>query len=207
MKRALGLVLLVACGGPSTEAECIANYGLAPEAGAAVDPGTEAAPAAAEVELSAFEQELLSPALEDVRVGVRPFADETVGICQGSGKECEAYLGTDPGELGAGEYMLRGEFRVPKIGAKGTWKVTLDTECVTTRVTEGGESSSTDARNREYDVVYTGETRGYRLSPMVRIESPAKRGSVACTYVITSHHPDGATTIEGGWKVPAAEAE
>jgi hypothetical protein len=163
------------------------------------------APSQAGPALTEFERTLVSPMLDDIRAGVRPFADGTVGICEGQGKTCDAFLGTDPGSLDAGKYMLRGEFRAPKLGEKGTWKVQLETKCVTTKKTASGESSTTDNRTREYDVVYAGEERGYRLSPMVKIDSPSQNGAVACTYVLTSLHPDAPTTIEGGWQVPSAK--
>jgi hypothetical protein len=216
MRRVWWMLWCLGCGGASTEAECIANHTLIPasacpsEAGLSADDARDdavekSASSSEGPEMSAFEQGLLTPMLEDIRAGVQPFAAETVGICEGTGKTCDAFLGLDPGELPPGEFMLRGEFRAPKIGDKGTWKVSLQTECVTTQKTANGENSKTDRRERAYDVVYAGEDRGYRLSPMVKIDSPSKSGDVACTYTLTTQHPDAPTTLSGGWKVAAAD--
>ena len=85
---------------------------------ATAKPATPSAPAApATAGLSTFEHSVLDPLLDDVRQGIRPWSDESVGICKGEGKECEEWVGTDVGELPEGRYMLRAEQRVPKYGA------------------------------------------------------------------------------------------
>ena len=161
------------------------------------------------LELTAFEHELLGPILEDVRKGVRAFDDQSVGICPRgeNARNCEEMLGTDPGELPEGEYMLYGSFTAPQIGERGTWKVKVETECTTVRVgSDGSESSNTSNWEREFDILYTGTERGYTLSPIRRIMSPNKGGAQSCTFNIHSLHPDHPQSISGAWKVPAEES-
>lgn len=154
------------------------------------------------VQLSDFERELVLPMLDDLRAGVRPYAEDAVGVCEGQARECERYLGLDPGLLPEGAYMLRGEFRVPRVGDRGTWKAVVETTCERTRQTASGEQTSSNTSTREFDMVYAGEDRGYRLSPILKIDSPGKLGAESCTYTITAPHPDGDKVIMGGWAVP-----
>ncbi|TNE84533.1 MAG: hypothetical protein EP330_29025 [Deltaproteobacteria bacterium] len=112
----------------------------------------------------------------------------------------------DGGELAPGDYILQAELRVPKTGDKGTWKVKVDYECTYEKKSESGSSTSTKTSSREYDVVYAGESRGYRLVPLRKIKSPHDGGSSeTCTWKITAPHPDGDKVYEGGWTAPASE--
>ena len=190
------------CGEAECKAVCAA---MAPAAPAAAAKAGMAAPAEA-ASMSAFERSVLDPMLDDVRQGIRPFADNAVGICKGEGKECDEWVGTDVGELPEGRYILRAELRVPKYGEQGTWKVRLDTSCETTKVTKSGESKNTQNNSKEYDVRYIGEERGYRLSPLFTIESPSKGGARTCSWKLAMLHPDGEKVIEGKWSTPDADA-
>lgn len=200
--------LAFACGGGGAPAKCdeAACKAVCAQAGSGSSAAKPATPAPSGG-LTAFESKLVDPMLADIRAGVRPFADETTGICQGQGKECEAFVGTSGKDLAEGEYMLRAELRVPKAGEKGTWKVRLETSCETTTKTKSGESKNTRTSSKEYDVRYVGEERGYRLSPLYKITSPRKGGAQACTYKLVMPHPDGDKSIEGEWSVPAEEEE
>lgn len=196
---ALGLSMLSACGGGSAtcgEAEC------APICEKTAGETTEAA-GTASTKLTTFEDGLLAPVVEDVRAGVRSFDEQGIGICRGT-KECEEFLGSDVGELPPGDYMVKAELRVPKIGEPGTWSITFDTSCDAIRKTESGETTSTSNSSRSYDVRYAGEQRGYRLMPLRTIESPSKGGARKCTYTITAPHPDGDKVYKGSWETPDA---
>ncbi|MBT3218244.1 MAG: hypothetical protein HN348_04080 [Proteobacteria bacterium] len=191
---------LAACGGNAPakcgEAECADLC-----AKGADNQGEEPKAGGGEVTLSDFEKQLLTPILDDVRAGVRPFNDEGIGICKGA-KTCDEFLGLTPGELAPGKYIVRAELTVPNVGEKGTWKVDFDTECTTVRDTPSGESSSTSNYNRSYDVRYAGVDRGYRLQPLRTIESPSRGGKRTCNYKITAPHPDGNKVYEGSWTTP-----
>lgn len=194
---------LTGCGVPAADcgpAECADVCANAPATSA-----TPATSAASGPTLTEFEVSLVQPILDDVRQGVRPYAEQSTGICRGQGKVCDEYLGLEAGELPPGEYMVRAELRVPKQGEPGTWKVRFDTECVTTRVTANGETTSTSNNSREYDVRYAGEDRGYRLSPLLTIDSPSRGGARACTWELVAPHPDGDKVISGSWSTPAEE--
>lgn len=208
--RELGLVVatsvvLVGCGGGAQApakcgaAECKEICGERGPAAATPPPTGQGAPAAG---LTAFEQQIVQPMLEDVRQGVRAFGEQTVGICKGQGKECEEWLGTEVADLPPGKYMLRAELRVPKAG--DAWKVRLDTSCETTKKTKSGETKNTQSNSKEYEVKYLGEERGYRLSPLFTIDSPSTSGARSCTWKLVLAHPDGDKTIEGKWSVPDA---
>lgn len=195
----LTAIVLAACPAPADCPPC-------PEAGDAATPAAPAAPKAVSG-LTAFEQELLNEKISDIRAGVRPFADDSVGICKvdpSDPKACAEYLGREVSELPPGKYILRAEMRVPNAGEAGTWKVKFDTECTTTRVTSSGENTSTSTNSRDYDVRYAGEERGYRMT-LYNIESPNQGGARTCDWKLIGVHPDGDKVIEGTWSVPGAE--
>lgn len=197
--------------GTAPDAESCRPYCQAAEA-----PAPEAAPEAASTApapagaatLTAFEQEKLGPVIEDLRAGVRPFSEGSVGICKGSGPECEERLGLSPGELPPGEYHLNAELAVPRIGEKGDWTVDLLVECTSTVTLGNGEKKQTTSKpsSRSHTVTYAGTERGYRLAPLWKITSPSKgQGSKDCRYKLTAPHPDGDKVISGSWMVPAPE--
>ncbi|MEZ4320068.1 MAG: hypothetical protein R3F61_21335 [Myxococcota bacterium] len=203
---------IVGCGGAPAEcgpAECADVCGDA--AMPTPTPGPGPAPVAAPAPsgggaMTAYENELLNPLLSDIREGVRPFGPEGIGLCKASGKECDEYLGmSSSGDLPEGDYMLRAELAVPKTGEKGTWKLKFDLDCTTTKATTNGESTTTSTQSKEYDVIYAGADRGYRLQPLWTITSPGKYGKQDCKYKLTGPHPDGDKVYEGSWSVPAAE--
>lgn len=197
--------LLGACGQAPAKCDEAACKSICEKSGAQAAPAAKAPAAKAGASgLSAFEQGLVDPILEDVRAGIRPFADNSVGLCKGAGKDCEEFLGLEA-ELTEGEYMLRAELRVPKSGDNGTWKVKLETECETVTKTKSGESKSSRSSSKEYTVRYVGEDHGYRLSPLYKITSPHKGGTRNCAWKLVMMHPDGDKTVEGKWMVPAAE--
>ncbi|MFK7928338.1 MAG: hypothetical protein AB8H79_09115, partial [Myxococcota bacterium] len=113
-----------------------------PDAGSA---STEsAADGASGMALTAFEQNMLSGLVEDVRAGVRPFDEQSLGICpKGENpRKCDEMLGATPGELPEGEYILYGSFRVPNAGDRGSWKVKLTVECAVSRPLEDGSTKT-----------------------------------------------------------------
>lgn len=195
MIRPTALVLVAAC---SSAPDC-----PEPDAAACAPhcPEAEAPAAPPDAGLSAFEKGLLDPVLEDIRGGVRPFDAEALGICEGQGRECGGFLGTDAGVLPKGSYMLRAELRVPK---NGEWTIDLHVTCTTTRTRNGSTSSTESDYDKSYDVSYAGEERGTRLSPIYKIESPSSSGVKDCTYEITAPHPDGDKVYKGSWSVPEA---
>jgi hypothetical protein len=151
--------------------------------------------------MTAFEKQLVGPLMDDLRAGVRPFDEQGIGICKGAGKECGTYLGTDVGELPAGEYSLQARLKVPDIGEKGTWTVKLLTQCET--VSDDGSVREGTPYERSYDVIYAGADKGYTLAPLYKITSPAGSKAKRCTYTITAPHPDGDKVYDGSWSVPA----
>lgn len=194
MRFVVGLALgtLWGCGGEPTAESCAA---ICEGAQVKVPEGAEP------VAMSAFEKGLVDPILAEVRQGVRPFDDQGIGICRGE-KSCEEYLGLDVGELPPGKYMVRANLAVPQAGPEGTWKVTFDTACTTSRTTEKGTNSSTSNYNRTYEVKATAPGKAYKLEPIRTFESPSENGARDCTYSITAHHPDGDKVFKGTWKVP-----
>ncbi|WNG37131.1 hypothetical protein F0U60_28090 [Archangium minus] len=152
--------------------------------------------------LSAFEQGLVGPLLTDVREGVQPWSEQSIGICKGQGRDCEEFIGTNAEDLPPGEYMMRAELKVPRVGDKGTWRVKFEAQCTTTRKTASGETTTTSTTSKEYDVQYAGTERGSRLSPLFTIRSPDPSGEKHCNYKVTSLHPDKPSEWTGSWSVP-----
>jgi hypothetical protein len=152
--------------------------------------------------LTSFEQGLVGPLLSDVRAGVQPYNEQGIGICKGQGRDCTEFLGASVEELPPGEYMMRAELKVPRVGEKGTWRVKFEAQCTTTRRTERGETTSTSTTSKEYDLQYAGTERGSRLSPLFTIRSPDSSGEKHCNYKLTSLHPDKPSEWTGSWSVP-----
>lgn len=189
------LTLLWACaGGPADcgPTECEAVCAQVPK-----PPPSPGAPTPVP-ELTPFEHELLDPVLADIRAGVRPWSDQSVGICRGK-KECDESVGPSPGELPPGDYIVRAELAVPAAGPKGTWKVRFETECLTEK--PGGEPVKS-TYDRTYEVQYVGPDRGSRLSPLRQIKSPSDGGAQKCTWKLTAPHADQVNTFEGSWSTP-----
>ncbi|MCB9741918.1 MAG: hypothetical protein H6741_23380 [Alphaproteobacteria bacterium] len=181
------LAFLIGCGGEAGDCpECPPC-----EQAKAAEPAAEA--------LSAFEAELLSEDLVDLRQGVRPFGDRGFGVCTGK-DDCDKFLGPNPGELGEGDYIITAELAVPKLG-KG-WQVEFAMECETTS-SEGNSSSSKDAKT--YTVSYAGAERGYRLKRLRSIQSPNTSGAKRCDYALTPIRPDGerGEPLKGAFSTPA----
>lgn len=150
------------------------------------------APEPADAGLTAFEASLVEPVIEGVRAGVVPWNEEGIGVCRGT-RTCEAFLGPAPGELPAGDYVLRAELRVPVVG---TWKVVFESRCTP----EGGEPV---VYTRTYDVVAPGPDRPYRIGALRTIASPAAAGTAeSCSWTLTAPHPDGDKVYQGAWSTP-----
>jgi len=207
LRVASALAFLVACNGAQVDEASCAKICADQQASAS----TPESGGSADLVLSAFEEELLATTVQDIRKGVRPFDENSLGICPKgeNSRRCDEMLGMNPGELPEGEYILYGSFKVPNVGERGTWKVKNVVECEVTRTLPDG-TTRTDTRDpweREYEVTYAGEERGYTLSPLRRISSPGKNGAETCTFKIIATHPDGPKVYEGGWSVPAPPAE
>ena len=140
--------------------------------------------------LSDWEAELLAEPLEDLRAGVRPFHPEAFGVCRGV-QRCEEFLGTDPGLLPSGDYMVYAELRVPQLGEG--WSANFELNCDIQR--EGQETRPYEY-SRSYEVAYAGPNRGYRLAPMMRIKSAEPDGALRdCSYTLTPSRPDGESAV------------
>jgi len=204
---ALGLV--VGCGGSAAIQQELTTCQQALEECSPSD----AEPVSEDVRLTKYEAEVMGDLIQDVKAGVRPYTDASLGICPQNQepetkRQCSEMLGRTPGELAAGTYILYSEWAVPDVGAKGTWRIHFETECITSHKGKDGEvKTSTRNSSKEYDLVYAGKQRGYRISPMRVITSPSKYGSVTCTYKITAPHGDGDKVYEGTWSLPEAQEE
>ena len=142
-----------------------------------------------------FERSLVEPLLVGIRAGVEPWNDRGIGLCRGE-RTCEEFLGSTPGELKPGEYLIRADLRVPLAGPPGTWTVRFETECVP----KDGEPV---LYNRSYEVVAPeGGERPFRLSVLRRITSPNEAGPETCSFTLTAPHPDGDNVFQGSWSTP-----
>ena len=156
-------------------------------------------------EMSEFEASVIGPAVEDIRAGIRAWNEQSVGVCartSNKSKECAEFLGLEAGTLPEGSYMLQALLRVPDAGPQGTWSVTINVDCTTTRVADNNTSTYTNNYNKSYTVKYINEERGYRLAPLYSIESPNTAGKKDCTYTLSYAHPDSPSTVTGSWSIP-----
>jgi hypothetical protein len=175
-------------------------------AAAPADTATAAPAAAGEgLKFTSFELALLRPLLDDVRQGVRPRDGQAFGVCSTTGKDCADFLGSSPGELAPGKYLVKAELAVPRVGERGTWTVAFEVKCTTTATRGSSTTTSTSTYSHSYEVGYSAQDHGYRLMPLYSIESPAKGGARTCSYTLTAPHPDGAKTYAGAWSVPQAQ--
>jgi hypothetical protein len=189
MRTALLALALVAC--QEDHAEC-------PTCPACPDPATTESTGGGGLTLEPWEAELLGDQVQQLRAGVRPFDAQGWGVCTGS-KKCGDFIGTDPGTLAPGEYLLRAELSVPRLG--DGWTARFDQSCEVTR--PNGQTSTRDSE-RSHDIAYAGDSRGYRLEPLIRIQSPAPDGDRACTATLTPIRPDGTAgePWKASWRVP-----
>ena len=196
---------LAACGGTAAEcgpaecAEVCAKQAPAPSA----EAPAEEAPKGMDADLSEWEQSILATSVEAVKKGVHLFDEEGFGVCKGTGRDCEGFLGTDAGELPPGDYMIQARLAVPQVGDAETWKVHFATKCETIRVAaDGKEVRSEREHDKEYTVRFAGPDKPYRLAPLRRITSPAKGGRMECSYTLTMVRPDREEVLTGSYKVP-----
>ena len=153
--------------------------------------------------LSDAEKELLADSLSQIRTGIKPFDDSSVGICKGSGKNCEEFLGTTAELLPEGEYMLQARLLAPKLKPEGGWKVEFHRDCTTTKKTKNGESTSNNNYSKEYKI--SRNDKGYLLAPLATIRSPNKYGQKTCEWKMIFHNTNGTEEIKGSWSIPAKE--
>ncbi len=176
--------------------------------GIPVDPGG-AGPASTplhDARMAAWEEALVGPLLADARQGVRPWDDRGMGICLGS-RACEAFLGSEVGELPAGEYIVRAELRVPELGAPGTWSVAYRSTCeIVTIDKDGSQKRRSESVSLDQVVGFSGPTEGWRIEPLQRIQSPSN-GAAKCTWTLEARQPSGPRLWSGSWETPAAAAE
>ena len=150
--------------------------------------------------LTAAEKELLEDSLSQIRTGIKPFDDSSVGICKGSGKNCEEFLGTSAQDLPEGKYMLQARLLTPKIKPAGGWKVEFHRDCKTTKKTKNGESTTNQNYSKEYKI--SRNDKGYLLAPLATIVSPNKYGQKECDWKLIFHNTNGTEEIKGSWSVP-----
>lgn len=204
MRRGVAaLALLQACAGvpePCELADCDCDAGVEePTAVTSVPPLSVDG-----YTPSAFEVDALSETVEDIRLGIRAWDDNSVGICLGT-HTCEGFLGPAPGVLPQGDYVLQAILNVPNAGTTDTWTLHSRTQCAVT--TWEGEVIETriDLHERDFSVSYAGQNRGYPLRPLAVIRSPLTDASMDCTWTLESTHPGTPSSWSGGWQVPRAE--
>ena len=167
----------------------------------ACPPCSEAEPSGASdgVMISVQEHEILDSYLEDVRNGVVAWSPESVGICERGEKsyECEKYVGLSLDSVPEGNYIIRGEFKVPELRRADDWKIKLDVNCDINR--NGTTRSKTF--NREYAVKYSGSKHGYRMG-LYPIVSPSVLGEETCTWKLEANNLEKPMVWEGTYVIP-----
>jgi len=191
--------LLFACSGADTKSSSASSKKTTQEC-----PTCPECPKGSDASLSAAEQELLSNSIEDLRAGIRGFDQQSIGVCRGSGKNCETFLGKEALDLPEGTYILYAKLTAPKIKKGKGWKVDYKKECTITKKTKNGESVTNNTYSKEYDGIVFSK-KGFRLAPLATIKSPGKYGQQECQWKLTFHNVNGTEEISGKWSVPAAK--
>ena len=164
---------------------------------------TAPAGTAAPVAWSAYEAGLLEPLLADLRAGVRPWDEQSIGLCRGK-RTCDDFLGAHPGILPPGDYVLRAVLAVPQLGAPGDWTAALDTTCTITGVDASGVRRTRTIRDHQDHLVrYAGPNEGFHLEPLLRLTSPSP-AEQACTWTLALIGPETRAEVSGDWAIPAA---
>lgn len=135
--------------------------------------------------LSESEATLLAPYLDELRKGVQRYGEQGFGICQGK-RACDTWLGPEPPELAPGDYLLKAELAVPRLG--DGWKVKFHIDC---QLTLADGRATTQTHERAYEVRSVKADMGYRLQPLWMIQSPHPNGARSCTFSLTPLRPDG----------------
>jgi len=148
----------------------------APTAPAAL--ATPAPPAAppAEVEiprpagpvvLSPAEVATFGEAIEDLRGGVRPFSEQSVGICRcekSCGRDCEEYVGLVANNPPEGNYQVRAALHTPRLMPDEMLQVKFEHACEVTIEGKHGTRTSTDNYDRTFQLGKSNRKHGYRLA-------------------------------------------
>ena len=165
-------------------------------------PTAAPTPTTPPVGLSAFEASLVEPLLTDLRAGIRPWDEQSVGLCRGK-RSCDVFLGAHPGVLAPGDYVLRAVLAVPQLGAPGDWRAALDTTCTITGTDASGATRTRTIRDhQDHFVRYAGPNEGFRLEPLLRLASPGP-SEQACTWTLALVGPETRTELTGDWSIPA----
>jgi hypothetical protein len=190
------LPMLVACAGaPATPEEACDARACAP-----TEPALPPDLNADQLTLSEREWELFGPALQDLRLGARPWDDHGIGVCGGAA--CETFLGLTPDLLPPGKWRLLANLRLPALG-RHPWSVTFRQTCEMTRNPGTPEASTTTEDTvQTYEVVWQSETRGALLDPLVLIPSPDPVVHRLCGWDLTASSTPGTTRRwEGAYEV------
>ena len=153
------------------------------------------------VTLEPWQEKILAPTLKELTDGVQLHGEEGIGICEGT-RECDKFLGLEVQELAEGTYFIHSMLDVPAVG--DPWTVSFKMNCVTTNK-EGVESNRPDYE-KTYTVRHAGKEKGFRLSPIWKIQSPHPSGARDCKFSLTPIRPDGvaAPPWSGTYKTPLA---
>ena len=200
----LSLFLFFACGEQSKECEPCPKCPSADAGDTQKDSTAKSNTPSSD--LSEKELALLKPYLNDIREGIRPFNEKGIGICKGLDRTCPEFLGTEVGDLPAGEYQLRADLVAPKLSPEEKWEMQVDINCEITRKLKNGDSKTNQDWSKTYKISHTNnKEHGYRLSPLRKITSPSKYGRQDCTYTMTAKNANGDKVYSGKWSVPSKE--
>lgn len=201
------LCLLAACGGdaPAPEAVCTEDDCAAtcdpPLAMHDLSPGPVDLRGLPENELSDFEWSLVGERVMDLRAGVRPWAEDRIGVCRGE-TGCREFLGLEAGTLQPGPHRLHAELRVPAVPDL-EWRVQFKHHCLVEKPLAGDATAKTHHTDAEmFTLSWPGADRPVVLSPVPDIPSPSPDGTVYCGYSYNLYNPTGVTEIEGHYVVP-----
>lgn len=152
-------------------------------------------------ELTAAEYAAFEDALLDIRAGIRPWSDDSVGVCVGA-NGCVESLGPNPGVLPPGSYVVSADLRAPK--AKGEfWRFVFRQRCAATHPTDPDAERELIDIEQEHPVAWVSETRPASFGALATITSPHPDKHLDCAWHLELHNPLKVELIEGTYEVPA----
>ena len=152
--------------------------------------------------LSPAEMDAFGDSLQDLRAGVRPFDDKSVGICRCNGpcgKACDEYIGLVADKPPAGDYQVRAALHTPRLMPDSMLQIGFEHECTVTIEGKNGSRTSTDTYNRTFQIGKSNRKHGYRLTRTKTFKSPRTKGRRHCTWRYRLPGVGGEKTIEGSY--------
>jgi len=192
---------------PPPVADPVPTEPSTPEPAPDAAPTAESPPTAGPATLTDAEANLLWPSLSELRQGVRPFSDQSVGICRCNGpcgKTCDEFIGLDVENPPPGRYQVRAALHTPRHMPDTMKTVDFAHTCTKLRKRKHGEQKTESSGSKPIRIRRGKKAHGFRISRSLEFVSPSKLDELKCDWSYTIHNLDGDKTIKGSYRVTNA---